>query len=721
MLSKEKKYDFRKRMLQIHKPNIRNYELLPANHEFVLHDRIVLEIPKDVSLVVETAAKDFREYLDISMGISVFLRKYIENTVSDYSKKGQEETVIRVYLAEKAGVDLGDVAGYMGYQIEVGDSIQIFGYDERGIAQAFYRLEELMSLRRAPYIAKGTYRNKAMFSPRMVHSGYRLDEFPDEHLASIAHAGMDAILVFVKDVDVTPYGFLDFNELIRRAARYGLDAYVYSYLQCKKHPDDADAEEYFDGLYGKIFKECPGFKGIVLVGESCEFPSKDPKTSGISREASEFGDPTRNVENKPSPGYWPSEDYPRWLNRVKNAIRKYRKDADIVFWTYNWGYAPEEDRIRLIENLPTDISLLATFEMFQKYPVGIATGITVDYTIAFEGPGAYFASEAKAAAKRGIRLYTMANTGGLTWDIGTIPYWPVPFQWIKRYRNMIRARDEWGLCGVMESHHYGLWPSFISQLTKAAFSDYNKPIEESLRDIIQINFTNKDVEVGKVLQTFEKWSEAITYHPTTSEDQAGPLRIGTAYPLCLPQSAYKQPAPAHATATSGWYYVPYKSIDRGRSSILSIRVHEELKRAKKALQLFQEGVNILEEVVIVGNRPTYQQEELERLLNLGKYICHCEQTMIHTKEWFIRSVRIQAEINPQILMQTLEEMEEIAKAEIENAKASIPLLEVDSRLGWEPSMEYIGTPDRILWKEKIMQYILNGEVKWYKESVKHDL
>ena len=72
-------------------------------------------------------------------------------------------------------------------------------------------------------------------------------------------------------------------------------------------------------------------------------------------------------------------------------------------------------------------------------------------------------------------------------------------------------------------------------------------------------------------------------------------------------------------------------------------------------------------------------------------------------------------------MQTLEEMEEIAKAEIENAKASIPLLEVDSRLGWEPSMEYIGTPDRILWKEKIMQYILNGEVKWYKEAVKYDL
>jgi len=719
MLKKEKKYDFRKRMLTLHKTDIRRYDLKPTEDEFELMNGCTVVIPENAGIVVETAAKDFREYLDISMRVPAIIR-------SDVAMEGCS---VRVYYAKDIGVDLEDVNAYMGYRIEVGDGIDIYGYDERGIAQAFYRLEEWMTLRKAPYIKKGVYKNKAMFSPRMVHSGYRLDEYPDEHLASIAHAGMDAILVFVKDVDVTPYGFLDFNELIRRAEKYGLDTYVYSYLRGYKHPDEPDAAAFFDRLYGKIFRECPKFKGIILVGESCEFPSKDPNTSGISKESELFGDPTQNVEHKPSPGYWPSADYPEWLNMVKNAVRTYKPDADVVFWTYNWGYAPEEDRLKLIEALPTDISLLVTFEMFHRYPVGKATGITVDYTIAQEGPGDYFVSEAKLAAKRGIRLYTMANTGGLTWDIGTIPYWPVPFQWIKRYKQIIKARNNWGLCGIMESHHYGLYPSFISQLTKVSYSDYEKTPEEQLRDIIKMNFSDKESDVDCILQALEKWSEAITYHPTTSEDQAGSLRIGTAYPLNLLQAAHKQPAPEHATAKSGWYTAEYRNTDRGRSSIFAIRIHEELKRAQKALQLFKEGVTILEQVAenqksddnSIEQRLPYQQEELEYLLNLGRYICCCEQTLIHTKEWYIRACKLRTETDPELLNQYLDELENIAHGEIKNAKDSIPFLELDSRLGWEPSMEYIGSPDRILWKEKIMHYILNGELKFYRNALQFDL
>jgi len=106
---------------------------------------------------------------------------------------------------------------------------------------------------------------------------------------------------------------------------------------------------------------------------------------------------------------------------------------------------------------------------------------------------------------------------------------------------------------------------------------------------------------------------------------------------------------------------------------------------------------------------------------MGKYICHCEQTVIHVKEWYMRGTRLLVETDPQKLMQLTNEMEEIALAEIENANASIPMLEVDSRLGWEPCIEYVGSPDRIVWKEKLIRYILSGELKWYREAIKYDL
>ena len=43
-------------------------------------------------------------------------------------------------------------------------------------------------------------------------------------------------------------------------------------------------------------------------------------------------------------------------------------------------------------------------------------------------------------------------------------------------------------------------------------------------------------------------------------------------------------------------------------------------------------------------------------------------------------------------------MEEILKNELENVKDTIPLVQVDSRLGWEPSMEYVGDEKALIWK-----------------------
>ncbi len=281
----------------------------------------------------------------------------------------------------------------------------------------------------------------------MVHSGWGIDQFPDPHLNFITHAGMDAILVFTKDVDTTTAGYLDFNDLIDRAESFGIDVYIYSYLKSLKHPSEKDAEEYYENTYGKIFKACPKAKGVILVGESCEFPSKD----NVNTTGKLWNTPNDGIrQTKPSPGWWPCYDYPEWLEMIKKVVRKNSPGAEIVFWTYNWGYAPEKDRVKLIESLPEGITLQVTFEMFEEIKRDGITDACMDYTISFPGPGKYFVSEAKAAKKKNIRLYTMSNTAGMTWDFGTVPYIPVPFQWSRRHNVLHDARKKWGLCGLME-------------------------------------------------------------------------------------------------------------------------------------------------------------------------------------------------------------------------------------------------------------------------------
>lgn len=467
----ERNFQFRERLNVVHRSDRRDPAAQPAPGETAIADGWRLVVSPTASDYLLGVAKDLQDYLFTSMGVSTLLLR-------------AEPQPGAKTIALTAGS--GGLSTPRSYRLTVAaDAIVIHGCDERGVGQGCYYLEDLMNLREGPFVAKQDTVRAPAFSPRMIHSGWGIDQFPDPHLNAIAHAGMDAILVFAKGPDQTTVGYLDFNDLVDRAAKFGIDVYLYSYMLSERHPDDPDAEEYYESTYGALMQACPGAKGIVFVGESCEFPSKDEHTTGKLRL-----DPTvdRNVDKRPSPGWWPCFDYPQWLNLLKRILRKYNPEIDIVFWTYNWGWAPEADRLALIRSLPTDVSLQATFEMFENIEKdGIVTRC-VDYTASFPGPGVYFRTEAETAHARGIPLYSMTNTAGLSWDIGVIPYEPIPFHWAKRYQAVWEAHDNWGLVGLMESHHYGWWPSFVNELTKWAYWEPRTTTEEMARQLAVRDF-----------------------------------------------------------------------------------------------------------------------------------------------------------------------------------------------------------------------------------------
>lgn len=248
MLKKEKNYEFKKRMLEIHRKDIRDTALLPAEDEFEFADGVVIYIPEYADEVIYTAATDFVDYLFMSMNVSARIKK---------GKPQSGERAVCITLAQYENIDLGDYMCYRGYRAEIEECVFISAYDFRGAAQALYHLEDLMSIRRALFLKKGSFSRKPMYSPQMVHSGYGLDDYPNEHLSAIAHHGRDAILVFTNAANISPTGFLDFNALIRRAARYGIDVYAYSYMKSEVNPCAEDAEEFYEGTYGKLFKACP--------------------------------------------------------------------------------------------------------------------------------------------------------------------------------------------------------------------------------------------------------------------------------------------------------------------------------------------------------------------------------------------------------------------------------------------------------------------------------
>jgi len=433
-----------------------------------------------------------------------------------------------------------------------------------------------------------------------------------------------------------------------------------------------------------------------------EFPSKDPHTSG-KRRLDNFVDniPTGKV----SPGWWPCYDYAQWVTMVRDSIRKYSPNADIVFWTYNWGRQPVEDRLALINSLPTDITLQATFEMNEPKNFGNARGYCTDYTLSFEGPGYYFTTEAEAAKKRGIRLYSMVNTAGLTWDYGVIPYEPMPYQWMKRYKAIIEAHNKYDLCGLMEGHHYGLWPSFISDLTKKAYFDQNTSFEQSLTDVLAKHFGRSNVPGLK--KAMRLWSKGITYAVPSIEHQYGPFRIGPAYPLNLDRKLLP-PVTPHAVHGTGIFPPEYTARNNGFAALSSVRMPEEIKSLNTMLKLFKEGIAVARQECSING-------EVEKLLGLMEFWCCGIQTGLNVKQWYIYCQQLKLEANPKKVDVLLENMEKLARAEIQNAEWAIPLVQADSRLGWEPTMEYQADEARIRWKIRQVEYMLNVEMGYLKK------
>jgi len=702
MLKKEKNYAFRKRMLEIHPKDLRQEGLQPREDEFVIQNGFSIHVSRDADDVILTAASDFQTYLLVSMGVSSMIVR--EKTLSQ-----AVGNAIVLNTEESAKAALTEGKGYMGYRIDFPDGIAVTGFDSRGIAQALYCLEDMMSVRRAPYLPREAVERKALFSPRIVHSGYDLCKYPNEYLAAVAHAGMDAIAVFISEPNADYKGQVDFNELVYRAGKYGIDVYVYSNMDGNVYPKGEDARKFYDARYGRIFENAPGLKGVILVGESIEFPSKDPNVRSATRKTPY---PDNIPDGKPSPGWYPCEDYPLFVNMLKDVIRCHRPDADIVFWTYNWGSRPEDARIKLIQSLPTDISLLVTYEMFQRYSLG--DGIverTPDYTLALEGPGEYFLSEAKAAKECGIRLYAMSNTAGLTWDFGMIPYEPMPYQWVRRYEGLKQARRDYGLCGLLECHHYGFYPSFISELAKYAFCMEKTPYDQVLLNLMSRDCG--DENAAAVVNGLRDWSEAIRCYVPTDNDQYGAARIGPAFPFCItapfmpPVNKY-----AHAKNPRGFYDPMHGGLTYGNISLYSIRIRKEIEMLEKSDAYMASGLAKMTSCTGIDNH-----EALLRLINLGEYIRCNLRTIIHVKHWFILRQQLSVEQDRQKLDELVTAMSALLDKEIENAQKAIPLAEVDSRLGWEPCLEYQADADHIRWKIKQAQYVQRFELKSLLEQI----
>ena len=69
----------------------------------------------------------------------------------------------------------------------------------------------------------------------------------------------------------------------------------------------------------------------------------------------------------------------------------------------------------------------------------------------------------------------------------------------------------------------------------------------------------------------------------------------------------------------------------------------------------------------------------------------------------------------------LNEAEAILSDERAVSLEAIRYVKLDSRLGWEPRMEYRCAPEHLEWKLRQLDYVINTEFKAYRNSMRFDI
>lgn len=696
-------------MHEVHRPDRRDAGAEPKAGEIALDDSWRIAVPAGAGSLVRRAAEDFCDYLAVSMGVKIPVAE---------AETASAKTILLTTAALRPQVKCPTRS--RAFLLEVTeDRIALCGADERGVFAGTIHLEDLMNLREAPFLPVGTRTRTPLVRMRSVHSGCGIDDFPDRQLNAIAHAGFTAIDLFVKAPDTTTRGHCDINDVIERAAGYGLDTVLYSYLRCYKHPDDPDADECFDRVFGEIFRRHPGAAAIHLVGESLDFPSKDPHTTGKPYdEGVRDGIP----DPRPSPGWYTCCDYPAFVKKVADAVHRVKPEAEVILNTYNWGYMPLADRKKLLAALPREVTVQSTYDIFRQNRRGDLSCPTMDYSISAADPGYYFTSEAETAAALGFpRQRVTSNLAGATWDFGTVPYVPTPFRWAHRMDVLKRFLRECHVDSFYENHHYGWWPNVCNDLAKEFFTaEGDSDAETVLRRCAVRDYGAEAADA--VVAAWKTWSGAMDHYVGSNEDQYGPWRTGPAYPFIFQPNISRVMArkeiqfPTAPGAHFGYLiirtlYMPYENAEQSPGPL---RYPVEIAELETMLAIWEKGRS---ELAAVSDRvPDRKRPDFERLCALGDFIRNSIRTTRNIKRWWMLNQRLQVASDRKTMLELLDRIEALAHEEIANTKETFEPVRIDSRIGWEPSMEYVCDQWHLEWKLRQMESMLL-EVAAYRKMI----
>lgn len=710
----------------VHQPR-RNIETQPTAQEFALPaDGWKLKIQGNVATVLFHAAKDFQDYLSVSMDTRVVLEQIA--SLADW----KELTGVIVAGTREQLPGCGEtLQGPKDYEIIVTpERIVVCGFDERGVMFGLFNLEARMNLREAPILpCELDAVRHSLYRARIVQSWLGWDEYPDALLSHMSHDGIDAIFASVyanPNGAETPWPYSEvtrrqdpakMRDMIQRAARFGIQVYAPIMFDNTGTPEN---EQALRKLVRDNVQMFPEIRGYVLLTEG--FMYKGFTASGSEEALREW-----------------AKSWGRAVGIVTEEAHRIDPKIEILTWEYNIDFRPTGAAVKrfAVTAMPKDSIPLVTWENGKSFELGPYRGFLRDYSLSEVGPSEVAEAQIDEARKLGKPVYAKADTFA-TWQYGTMPYLPCPQQWFRRYDALASCRID----GTMETWSTGYKPNFMSELRAWTCWSDAPPRDELLRAVARREFGPGSED--KVLKAWDHFSQGIELVPDTWPNMG--TNNAVAAPLFFSQPVQRGLTINHSFAKGFQHLGGYSPDSRWPYTIPRLLFFPDFSnQTNQAEQYARDGSGVaelpqdkpLEEVLPFFNSyllraadefeaglVTYRQAALaappaKRVSALKEVLIaeqlqrmmRSEQAILEFEDLRFKLMNVEDTEKKRTL---LDRMAEILRQELERTKASAETARRDSRLGYQMEQDYVYYPAAFEAKMKLLKHTLENELPAYR-------
>ena len=631
---------------------------------------------------------------------------------------------------------------FEAYKIAVSrEGITVTSGDTEGVRRALIFIEDEMKRRSGSILPLGEISRKPFIKDRISRCYFTpsshaeieeaenelrddVDYYPDEYLNRLAHDGINALWLgaslryLVKTPLVPEYGsdaekrVQKLNSVVEKCRKYGIKVYLFAVdpasSYCNPHllnhpelmddiegakwrllcPSREKSVEYLRGAVKALFTSVPHLAGYInlTVGESLSTCASDGPVLNCRRCKAKFGTIGKTLA---------------FVEKtIADAMHEASPDAKYISWTY-------EQRIWHIEDLKESclerderVIHLQNFEDFGR-PVQLGKPrVSYDYWLSYVGPGKLF--ENTIAFNKEARRKTYAKIQVCSsHEISTVPYVTAPGILYDKYKYFY----ENGIEGVMQCWFFGNYPCLMNKAAgELAFMPFFGAKEQFLEHLAGVYWGSDAKTVAKAWLLFE---EGYRNFPVNGAfEWLGPMQDSPVAPLHL--------KPIDRSMPSTWLATDAVGGDRIGECMCNGHTHEEIMELVGMMDSsWSSGMKLLDTVEDHGYTDRKEQRSVAKATSL---IFRSGYNII--RFYYLRRLLGIGSGDPTVI---LSEMEEIAKEEILNSEALIPICDGDNRIGYHSEAHgHKIFPEKLMVRIENLKALLSTEFPEVRDRIESE-